>query len=379
MADKIRIGSTSLGWFEFGVLTQRPNPLTNPIREYIHDGAGKLTSIIERVSLNCWFVYEPDEIWSKFDEIREKLENGIMDFEYYRDSTKVLELRRIDHVASPRFSNITPSGTPGTLANHINFTMDVIAEKGSLKGGGHGTKVLSMDRTVRLSSKPREIGGEEEVRSATARGEKAPSLSIIDSHILDPEFAQAEDLDVITYEYRKDQLGWVGTATYRKRPTAQPGGGQIETWTETISVAGGGGPISYFQRTGSRLPLPFLGKKRPVIITISGAMEGANPLGLRIPQRVGGSGPDATLKIRNLGKSGATEYEISVSRTYPDGSPKTFRLSYRETYKRSIEEDNIFGIVQNDYALSTIQQIAAGITPFPIGAGVTARQPNPFR
>jgi len=389
--DKIRISKAGQ-IFEFGVLPGRPNPLTNPQREYVYDGAGKIMRVVERISLDCWFVAEPTEIWNEFDAIKEHLEYGLMDFYYIRDTTTVLELKRSDHVASPRFENIIPTGTPGTLANHIHFRIDVVAERGTVKGEGYGAPVIDVNRATDLIQEDGP-GGTREEKVATVRGHKEAALTIIDAYILAPEETTEDELQSIKYTHEPDQNRWTGRAVYGKKTTNQPGGGSVETWTETISVSGGGQVLNFFPRTAGLLPLEMYGKIRPFVIVVTGEMEGPLIQGLKIPSRPGMgatalSGPRSKTrnsstskeKLRKLGKSGATEFDIAVSRTHPDGSPRTFRLRYKEIYKRALYEEQIIPTIGADYLLATILDIAKGTPVFPSSlVGPKGRFLNPWR
>jgi len=367
MADKIEIGPEGDPKVVFGVDTaHRPNPFTSPGRDYSYDGAGKLITIRDRVSLTCIFIYEPSEIWDKFAEIKTELEHGTMDFRYYRDSIIVLNLKTSEHVGSPRYENITPSGTPGELANHVKFTMDVISEKGSFWGNW----ILDVDRTVEVESSAEEEGGNVERRTITVRGEMTPSLAIIESFIGQ---ADIDKLETVKYSYQPDKNVWSATSTIKQKSNTG-----IEAFHESISVTGGGQELSFFQRTGSRLPLKIVGKMREFIIVITGEVRGPDISKLRIPARTaagltpkqrgvkGKSEKTRTGKVqRLLGKSGATEFSIGIVESNPDGSPKTFSLKYTEIYKRAVEEDKIQRLIQTDYQLRTVADILAGQAVIP--------------
>jgi len=365
MADKIEIGPEGAPKVTFGVDTaHRPNPFTSPGRDYTYDGAGKLVAFSDRVSLTCVFIYEPDEVWDKFAEIKTQLENGILDFRYYRDDVIMLNLKTSDHVGSPRYENITPAGTPGELANHVKFTMDVIAEKGSY----WGTWVLDVDRNLEVESRPTDEGGNIERRSITVRGEQVPSLSIIEGFVGRGELDQLESLK---YSYQPDKNVWSASAVMKKESITG-----IDSFHETISVTGGGQESNFFQRTGSRLPLKMVGKVRPVVIVIMGEVRGPDLGKLRIPSRARVTGTRKGVKAKGgtnlrtsakkLGKSGATEFDVSIVESKPDGTPRTFAVKYRETYKRALKESEIFSTVKTDYQLSSIEAVLAGQTAMPI-------------
>jgi hypothetical protein len=372
MADRILIGTD----IEFGAEPAKPNPLTTPQREFVYDGAGKVAKLIETISLDCWFVYEPSQIWQKFAEIKQRLERGIMDFKYYRDATLVLELKTSDYVASPRYTNIVPKTTSGILANHINFSMNVIAEKGK----DWGAKVLSVDRTINQSVKPFSKGGNVETRAITVTGEETPSMAIIDDFIQEMDLSQ---VDTIEYEKKPDQLVWSARVNLNK--SSSSGGAparDLVDFKESISVTGGGQGLNFFRRSGSRLPLQMSGKKQEFIIVVTGEVKSRSLLDLRFPQRgmagmpgakeTGAKGKGKVVAMppiqpstirKKLGQSGAIEFAVSIAENNPDGSAKTYSLRYTETYKRAVEEEEIQSIVVSDYKIRSLSDVLNGV-PF---------------
>ena len=380
--DYIEIGPEGAPYVTFGVDTShRPNPHTNPKRSYNYDGAGKVTGIVERVDLECWFSYEPTEIWQKFREIQAALEAGIMDFRYYRPSvglTPVLNLRAADHVASPRYEVVDSEKKDGELANHVKFALRIVAERGK----DWGKDVVEVDRNIERMSTPEDEGGNTEVRTIRVRGYEAPAKSIIESFLAEGRQA---DLEAITYRDRPDQLVWEANARFKKKSTSG-----IDSFHESVSVSGGGQPLTFFGLSGSRLPLKFVGKHVPFAIIITGEIRSVDIQALRLPSRrsvgmlfsgqdgikgkaTGGTGAQKIgAELRRLGKSGATQFEIAVIESNPDGTPKKYALRYTETYMRAALEDDIIRIVQADYFLASIDDIKKGASVTQFGVGKNA-------
>lgn len=377
--DYIEIGPQGSPYVTFGVDTStRPNPHTNPQRGYAYDGAGKVTGIVETINLECWFKYEPEEIWQKFREIQAALERGIMDFRYYRPgatTNPVLELRAADHVASPRYEILNSEKKDGELANHVKFALRIVAERGK----DWGSEVVEVDRNIERQSTPDEEGGNTETRTIRVRGYEEPSKAIIESFLSD---GKLKDLESIVYRDRPDQLVWEATARFKRKSTTG-----IESFHESISVSGGGQPLNFFGRSGSRLPLKFVGKHVPFVIVITGEMRAVDILSLRLPSRrsvgllfsgqngVSGKASGQTgaqrisEELKRLGKDGATQFEIAVIESNPDGTPKKYVLRYTETYKRALYEDEILSVVQKDYFLNSVDDIKRGASVAEKGVG----------
>lgn len=298
-----------IGTLDFSALGAGVEPFVSSEIEYNVKRDGKVYAKIERWRLHGFFVGDESTIAGNRTTLLNKLESGINDVIIKKGGSNHITLLQSDHENSPRFENYSEVGNPGLYMNHIEFFVDLVAEKAVQISG-----VVDVD--TQITEEVNERGFEKRITiratgpgaEAYVRGQKPSGGNVTTERITE----------------MKETETWVAEYTVgdpNKKGSGDTSALEIE---ESITVSDGIRRINPFITDGD--PILFRSGLFPATVTVSGTVRSTDKF------LIAG---DLFGKLRRLNREfkrdnliGIDEGAVEVEEFIKPEKPKSFSRRY---------------------------------------------------